>query len=246
MDADIRLGLVRNEKPPTSKVERAAKRTYNPKTSSWKSSGKSVTSSTPAMVNNSVPTGQSTSGEVSATAGASSDNLSASTADSTTATGSAEQEANTIEYYLLSGQCTYIATPKTIQLKAGDTVGMVGLGSGLSGSYYVQDVTRKVDGNGYSHTMTLIKTDFGRASIKKTAAEVQAEEQAKTQAGSDAAQVAVQSESRMHTLAQGETLWSVASKYYGDGSQYEKIAAANNIPQSMYNSLPVGLPLAIP
>ena len=90
----------------------------------------------------------------------SSDNLTSTDTNSNSATGEAEKEANDIEYETLSGTLNYIATNDTIQLQAGDTVTLRGLGNYLSGDYYVQDVTRSVSANGYSHSATLIRTDF--------------------------------------------------------------------------------------
>ena len=34
-------------------------------------------------------------------------------------------------------------------------------------------------------------------------------------------------ENKTHTVQSGDTLWGIAKKYYGNGSQYTKIAAAN-------------------
>jgi len=47
-----------------------------------------------------------------------------------------------------------------------------------------------------------------------------------------------------YTVASGDTLWGIAEKFYGDGSQYEKIAAANGI--SNPDALQVGQQLTIP
>jgi nucleoid-associated protein YgaU len=34
---------------------------------------------------------------------------------------------------------------------------------------------------------------------------------------------------RTYTVAKGDTLWKIAEKHYGNGAQYKKIVAANNI-----------------
>lgn len=47
-----------------------------------------------------------------------------------------------------------------------------------------------------------------------------------------------------YTVRSGDTLWAVAVKYYGDGTQYRKIAAANNIPYP--DEIKVGMRLVIP
>lgn len=88
-------------------------------------------------------------------------NLSATNTDSTTATGSTEQEANTIEINTLQGTLSFIVNDKTIKLKVGDTVNLVGLGKSLSGNYYVKEIKRTINAGGYSHTATVIRTDFG-------------------------------------------------------------------------------------
>lgn len=36
-------------------------------------------------------------------------------------------------------------------------------------------------------------------------------------------------EGKTHTVQSGDTLWAIAKKYYGDGSQYPKIVSANGI-----------------
>lgn len=36
-------------------------------------------------------------------------------------------------------------------------------------------------------------------------------------------------EGKTHTVQSGDTLWAIAKKYYGDGSQYPKIVSANDI-----------------
>lgn|GEM_PF-4361075 len=47
-----------------------------------------------------------------------------------------------------------------------------------------------------------------------------------------------------YTVVDGDTLWGIAANLYGDGSQYTKIATANNIKDP--SNLPIGTVLVIP
>ena len=51
---------------------------------------------------------------------------------------------------------------------------------------------------------------------------------------------------RVHTVVSGDTLTSIASKYYGDASKYTKIYEANKDTLPDPNSLKVGQKLKIP
>ena len=51
-------------------------------------------------------------------------------------------------------------------------------------------------------------------------------------------------DNKSHTVQQGDTLWGIAKKYYGNGAQYPKIASANNIANP--NVISVGQVLSIP
>ena len=167
----------------------------------------------------------------------SSDNLSSTDTNKDSATGNAEKEANEIEYDVLSGTLNYIATADTIQLKAGDTVTLNNLGKYLSGDYYVQDVTRSVSANGYSHSATLIRTDFGdKLSVKGAVEETKEEKKEEPQ----------KENVRTHTVSKGDTLWSIATKYYGKGSLYTKIYDSNTNQVANPNLIYVGQQLVIP
>jgi len=50
--------------------------------------------------------------------------------------------------------------------------------------------------------------------------------------------------SQSHTVSNGETLWSIAEKYYDDGFQWKTIAQANNLGDT--SSLEAGQTLVIP
>jgi nucleoid-associated protein YgaU len=51
-------------------------------------------------------------------------------------------------------------------------------------------------------------------------------------------------EKRIYTVVSGDTLWAIAARFYGDGSQYSKIASANGIANP--DLIMVGQKLTIP
>ena len=131
-------------------MPRSSSYTYDPSTGEWTSNPSSGNSSNNSSNN-------------SSSSNSSGNNLTSSTSDSNSSAGSVEQKYNTIEINTLEGTLNFIVTKETIKLKAGDTVKINGIGKHLSGSYYVKDITRQISSNGYSHSATLIKTDFGNS-----------------------------------------------------------------------------------
>ena len=63
---------------------------------------------------------------------------------------------------------------------------------------------------------------------------------------SSAAKPAAEAAGRSHTVKPGETLWSLAARYYGDGHQWQALARRNNIPTTGEAPLLVGMRLAVP
>lgn len=51
---------------------------------------------------------------------------------------------------------------------------------------------------------------------------------------------------KTYTLKPGDTLWTVAQRYLGNGSRWREIAKLNGIKDSQVRSLPVGLTLKLP
>ena len=49
-----------------------------------------------------------------------------------------------------------------------------------------------------------------------------------------------------HVVVAGETLWGIASIYYGDGSSWQELARANGISTSSAKPLVIGMKLAVP
>lgn len=218
-------------------MARSGSMTYDPTTGKWSSSGGGGSSNRRPSSGggNKQPSSGSGNTKPSSSSGG---NMTSSNSNPNSSTGSAEKKYNTIEYNILTGQLKFIATKETIKLTAGDTVKLNGLGKYLSGLYFVQDVTRQISKEGYSHSATVIKTDFGN-SLKKTSTSTVDKEVPKVPKPEKTSQ-------RIHYLKAGECLWSVARKYYGNGAQYPKIANANGISPSQYRRLPIGLKLIIP
>lgn len=225
-------------------MARSGSMTYDPTTGKWSSSGGGGSSNRRPSSGggNKQPSSGSGNTKPSSSSGG---NMTSSNSNPHSSTGSAEKKYNTIEYNILTGQLKFIATKETIKLTAGDTVKLNGLGKYLSGLYFVQDVTRQISKEGYSHSATVIKTDFGN-SLKKTSTSTVDKKVPKKKKGTQPAKKPKKTSQRIHYLKAGECLWSVARKYYGNGAQYPKIANANGISPSQYRRLPIGLKLIIP
>lgn len=193
-------------------MPRSSSYTYDPETGTWSKSTSDDNSS-------------GSSSNSSNKSNSSGDNLTSSNSDKNTSTGSVEKQYNTIEINTLSGTLNFIVTEETIKLRAGDTVKINGIGKYLSGNYYVQDVTRQISSNGYSHSATLIKTDFGN-SLKvstSTTAKKTVPKATKTVQSSPNASTA----QRTYTVKRGDCLWNIAKQFYGNGASYTKIYDAN-------------------
>lgn len=154
--------------------------------------------------------------------GDSSGNLTSSTPDKDTGTGSVEKKYNEIEINTLNGELSFIVNEETIKLTAGDTVELKGLGKYLSGNYYVKSVTRQISSSGYTHSASLIKTDFGK-SLKLNASKTEKTEEKTVPSTPTSAE----NPQRTYTVKKGDTLWKIAKEFYGDGSKYNKIVDAN-------------------
>ncbi len=74
----------------------------------------------------------------------------------------ADKEYREIEYNTLEGELTITLSDLTHLVHVGDTVQLDGLGSNLSGLYFVSKIRRTLSGsNGYDVALTVIKTGFG-------------------------------------------------------------------------------------
>ena len=208
-------------------MARSSGYTYNPKTGKWT---KSTTNSDDSSKSNN---NKNKSGNE--------DNLTSNSSDKNDSTGDVEKKYNTIAINTLSGSLSFIVTEETIKLKAGDTVKLNGLGKYLSGNYYVKDITRQISSSGYSHSATLIKTDFGK-SLKVSSSKKSTKKETKKVNSSSKADSA----KRTYTVKKGDCLWNIAKKYYGDGRKYTKIYDANTSKIANPNLIYVGQKLVIP
>ena len=168
------------------------------------------------------------------------DNLTSSNSDKNSSTGAVEKKYNTIELNTLEGTLNFIATEETIKLKAGDTVKISGIGKYLSGDYYVKEVVRQISSNGYEHSATLIKTNFGK-SLKTTSTDNSPKTEQTVQAPQQA-----KNAQRTHTVVKGECLWKIAKEFYGNGALYTKIYDANTDKIVNPNLIYIGQVLVIP
>ena len=220
-------------------MARSSSMTYDPTTGTWKSSSGGSSSSSSSKKSTSSSSNSGTNNPNGSSGG----KLTSSNSDKNSSKGNAEKKYNTIEYNILTGTLNFIATEETIKLKAGDTVELLGIGKYLSGLYYVQDITRTIGKDGYSHSATVIKTDFGK-SVKKTKKKLKSKLKKKKKRASK--KDSKETQKKIYRLKAGESLWTVAKKFYGSGSKYTKIAKANDISPSQYKKLPVGYKLIIP
>lgn len=148
-------------------------------------------------------------------------NLSSSSSDKNNSEGKVEKQYNNIEMNTLVGTLSFIVTPETIKLKAGDTIEIKGIGKYLSGRYYVKDITRQISSSGYTHTATVIKTDFGK-SLKISTVNNEKNPVEKVQSSPQSSNA-----KRTYTVKKGDCLWNIAKQFYGSGSDYTKIYDAN-------------------
>ena len=210
-------------------MPRSSSYNYDPKTGEWtKTTSNSSSSSKSSGNSKSSSSSGSSSSSSNSSNSSKGDNLSSSSSNKNESKGSVEKKYNTIEINTLNGTLNFIVTEETIKLKAGDTVKLQGLGKYLSGDYYVKDITRQVSKNGYSHSATLIKTDFGNSlkTVSKTSAKKNStkKDSTKKKVSSSSSSKSAQ---RTYTVKKGDCLWNIAKKFYGNGALYTKIYDAN-------------------
>lgn len=206
-------------------MSRSSSRTYDPTTGKWTKNTVEETTKTPTNT----PSKDN------------SDNLTSSTSDKNSSTGALEKESNSIELNTLEGSLEFIVNEETVKLKAGDTVELQGFGKHLSGKYYIKELVRQIDTNGYTNSATLIKTDFGSSLVvneKKNEGTTDEKSVSETPSSNNS--------QRTHTVVKGDTLWGIAKKYYGNGKSYTKIYDANTKQIADPNRIYVGQVFVIP
>lgn len=138
---------------------------YNPKTGKWEkvpaSEGGSSGSSSSGSSSSSSSSSSSGGSSGGHSSGSTSNSNSGSSSSSSNSQTKADKDYIEIEFRTLVGQLQLIPTPKTISLRVGQTIELGGIGSYLSGKYFISDIRRTVSSSGYTHTLTVIKTGFG-------------------------------------------------------------------------------------
>lgn len=156
--------------------------------------------------------------------------------ETTESSNTATSEFISIEQNVLVGDLVVVPDPS---YKAKHTVLLQYLGKNLTGLYFVDQVVHSFGSDGYTQSMRVSRNGFGDT-IKSGNAGKPVENVAPTQGGlmngtGDTSRPSQASPpptppkvtQRTYTIKSGDTLWAIATKYYGNGSQYTKIYDAN-------------------
>lgn len=160
--------------------------------------------------------------------------------ETTESSNNASKEYIEIEDNVLVGDLSVVPNPN---YRAKKTIKLNYLGKNLTGLYFVDQVVHTFDNsNGYTQTMKVSRNGFG-STIKSGSASKNVTSVPKNQGGlmngtedtsrpssskaTAPKKVTPKVESRTYTIKSGDTLWAIAQKYYGNGSQYTKIYNAN-------------------
>jgi len=107
--------------------------------------------------------------------------------------------------------------------RAGFKVSLHNLGAVFSGEYKIVTAKHTLrKGSGYSVSLEVARNAFGANPTPP----LQPAQTSTTRLPKPTADVTLPSVTQ-HTVARGETLWGLAVRFYGKGSEYKKIMAAN-------------------
>lgn len=139
----------------------------------------------------------------------------------------------------LEGTCSIVPS---LHMVASKLVTMKGIGASLSGDWWISSVTHTIDvgSNGYSMELNLIRNAIGDTpKKKKTPAEQSKTRKPKKKTTTHSAS------KKTYRVKSGDSLWTIAKRFYGDGNLYSKIKAANSALKNT-NDLYIGQELIIP
>lgn len=72
------------------------------------------------------------------------------------------------EFTTLRGTLRLMPSEELMLIKVGDIISLNGLGNNLSGTYFIDEITRTLDSNGgYFMDLVVVKTAFGGKVVKK-------------------------------------------------------------------------------
>lgn len=126
------------------------------------------------------------------------------------------------ETYILTGSANIVPN---LKLRVGNTVNMQGLGKYVSGLYFVEEITYTLNSKGLSQSISVSKNAFGESINSSNSSTTNTN----TNTTKQEEPVKQESKKRTHTFKKGDTLWSLAVKYYGSGTKWTYIAKANGI-----------------
>lgn len=135
-------------------------RKFDPVLQKWVKTGSGSSDSTKSSTTKATP---DNIGSTKKSSGSKSGKSSSSKKKSQTSTkDKADKEYRDIEYNTLEGELSITLNDKTNKVRVGDTIQLKGLGTNLSGLYFITKINRSASGSsGYSVTLTVIKTGFG-------------------------------------------------------------------------------------
>lgn len=164
--------------------------------------------------------------------------------ESTSSSSSSSNSSKETKYFsesILEG--TIKLKEPNLNIKAKKGVTLQGLGSKLSGLYFVESVEHTFDSSGYTQQITVSRSWKGE-SMKNTP--VSTTSTPSTPPKTDKPVVTPTVQTRTYTIKKGDTLWAIAKKYYGKGSDYTKIFNANKDKIKDPNKIYPGQVITIP